>query len=99
MEAQQHIVFQNKLKRLGRQLTLSENLFMTHPLVKDKLTVLQPILHHFNLQMQWMLAGPTARLLMTFRSALHAQEIEKSRTGFIGSSLQLIEKGMTALMQ
>jgi hypothetical protein len=99
MEAQRNIVFQNKLKRLRRQLMLSETLLVTHPLVKDKLTILQPILHHVNLQMQWMLTGPTARLLMTFRSALHAQEIEKSQTGFIGSSLQRIEQELTSLMQ
>ena len=98
MELQKNTAYRNKLKRLGRQLALSENLLQTHPLVKDKLTVLPTILHYFNLQMEWTLAGPSARLLMTFRSALQAQEMGKSQTGFIGPALHRMQQAVAHLM-
>ncbi len=88
----------HKLKRLGHQLALSEHLLQTHPFVKDKLSVLQTVLHYLNLQMQWNLAGSPARLLMTFRAALQAQEIEKSQTGFIGPAFSRLQEGIARLM-
>jgi hypothetical protein len=98
MELGKNIAYQNKLKRLGHQLASSENLLRTHPMVKDKLTILQTTLHYLHLQMQWELAGPTARLLIIFRSALQGEEIEKSQTGFIGLALQRLQQGVAQLM-
>lgn len=98
MELQKNMNYQNRMRRLGHQLALSEHLLKTHPLVQNKLTVLQTLLHYFNLQMQWTLAGPSARLLMTFRSALQAQESEKSQTGFVGPALHRLQQGVGHLM-
>ena len=36
MEMQKDVLHQNKLKRLSRQMSLSEHLLQNHPLVKDK---------------------------------------------------------------
>lgn len=98
MDLAKNIAYQNKLKRLGHQLASSEHLLRTHPIVKDKLTILQTTLSHLHLQMQWKLAGSTARLLIIFRSALQGQEIEKSQTGFIGPALQRLQQGVAQLM-
>ena len=49
--------------------------------------------------MQWSIAGPSARLLMTFQTALYAQEIERSQTGFVGPAIQRLQQAMARLMQ
>lgn len=99
MEVQKSVAYHNRLKRLSRQLAQSERLVKTHPFTQGKWTVLQTFLHRLNWQMQWMMAGPSARLLMTFQTALFAQGIEQSQTGFMGPTLLQIQKGMGRLMQ
>ena len=90
---------QAKLKRLGHQLEMSEKLLRTHPLVKDKLTLLQTLIHYFDLQTQWSLAGSPARLLMTFQSALQGMAVQQSQTGFIGPALDQLQRVVSKLVQ
>lgn len=99
MELQKNLSHHNKLKRLSHQLALSEHLVQHHPLVKGKWTILQTLLHGFNWQMQWAIAGPSARLLMTLQTALHAQEIEQSQTGFVGPAMQHLQRSLGHLMR
>lgn len=99
MELQKNISYQNRLKRLGYQLSLSEQLLQNHPLVRGKWGILQTLLHGFNLQMQWAIAGPTARLLMTFQTALQSQQVEQSQTGFVGPAMQRLQQCVARLMQ
>ncbi|WP_068467248.1 hypothetical protein [Candidatus Protochlamydia phocaeensis] len=91
--------YQSNLARIGRQLALSEALLQTHPLVQDKLKILQTALHYFTLQTQWQSAGSLARLLLTFKTALRAQEVGESASGFIGPSLGRMQKAVAQLMQ
>lgn len=90
---------QAKFKRLERQLSLTENLLQTHPLVSDRLTILQTILHHFTRQAEWSATGPLSRLSMTFQTALYAQEVGVSQSGFMGPAFTRIQGGLTTLMQ
>lgn len=98
MATQKHVSQQDKLKRLGHQLAMSEQLLKRHPLVNDKLVILQTMTHYFNLQTQWALAGSSARLLMTFQTALQAEESEESQTGFIGPTMSRMQQVVTLLM-
>ncbi len=98
MELQKKISYYNRLKRLSHQLALSEHLLQHHPKVKGKWAILQTLVHGLHLQMQWAIAGPPARLLMTFQSALHAQETEKSQAGFVGPAMQRLQQLVTHFM-
>ncbi len=91
--------YQAKLKRLEHQLSLTENLLQTHPLVSERLTILQTILHYFTKQAEWSAAGPLSRLSMTFHTALCAQETRQSQSGFMGPALMRLQKGLASLMQ
>ena len=91
----QHI----RLKHLSTQLAASERLLQNHPSTKGKWTILQTLLHGLHLQTQWIFAGPSARLLMAFQTALHAQGVEQSQTGFLGPSLQHAQQSLARLMQ
>jgi len=99
MELQKNVSYKNRLKRLAHQLSLSEQLMQNHPSVKEKWGILHTLLHGFNLQMQWTLAGPSARLLMTFQSALQAQGTEQSQTGFVGPAMQRLQQSASLLME
>ncbi len=88
-----------KLKRLGHQLRMSEKLLQTHPLVRGKLTLLQTIIHYFDLQTEWSLAGSPARLLMTFQAALQGKAVGQSQTGFIGPALDQLQRAVGKLVQ
>jgi hypothetical protein len=99
MEGQNSVSYQNKLKRLSRQMAQSEQLLQHHPLVKGKWAILQTLLNRFNWQMQWSMAGPSARLLMTFQTALYAQGTEQSQTGFMGPAILQIQQLMGRLIQ
>lgn len=89
----------NKVKRLRKQLNESEKRLKTDPLVNGKLKIMQSILHALDLQMEWLSAGQTAQLLITFRSALQGQENEKSQTGFMGPGLLRVQGLMAQFMQ
>lgn len=89
----------NKVKRLRKQLKESENRLQTDPLVNGKLKIMQSILKALDLQMEWLSAGQTAQLLITFRSALQGQENEKSQTGFMGPALLRLQDLMAQFMQ
>lgn len=91
--------YQNKLKRLSRPLAQSDQLLQNHPLLKGKWTILQTLLRRFNWQIQWSMAGPSARLLMTFQTALYAQGIEQSQTGFMGPAILQVQQLMGRLIQ
>src|SRR5262249_45378073 len=93
------ITYDDKIKRLRRQLSLSENRLRQHPAVKHKLILLQNLLNRFNLQMQWKLAGPTARLFMIFQASLQGEESAKSKTGFIGPALQKMQDLVAYIME
>lgn len=91
--------YQTELKRIEHQLSLTENLLQTHPLVSDRLTILQTILHYFTKQAEWSAAGPLSRLSMTFQTALCAQETSQSISGFMGPALTQLQRGLANLMQ
>lgn len=93
-----HIPYRTKLKRLGSQLSLREKMLKENPLVNDKMIVLQNIVQALRMQTEWRLAGPLARLVLSFQFALHAQEIGKSQTGFIGPAFDQWQKGVARLM-
>lgn len=99
MKMQKKVSYQNKIKRLSRQMVQSEQVLQNHPLVKGKWVILQTLLHRFNCQMQWSMTGASARLLMTFQTALHAQGIEQSQTGFMGPAILQIQQVMERLVQ
>lgn len=91
--------YQTALNRIEHQLSLTENLLQTHPLVNDELTILQTILHYFTKQAEWSAAGPLSRLSMTFQTALYAQETSQSQSGFMGPALVRLQQGLASLMQ
>lgn len=91
--------YQTALNRIEHQLSLTENLLQTHPLVNDELTILQTILHYFTKQAEWSAAGPLSRLSMTFQTALYAQETSQSQSGFMGPALMQLQHGLASLMQ
>lgn len=99
MREQNSIAYQNKLKRLRRQLSQSEQLLQNHPLLKGKWAILQILLRRFNWQMQWSMAGPSSRLSMTLQTALYAQGTEQSQTGFMGPTILQIQELMKGLIQ
>jgi len=88
-----------KMKRMGQQLSLSEQLLKVHPLVNDKLTLLQTVLRYLRLQLQWSSFGPLARLLLTFQTALKGKETTQSVTGFIGPHLDDLLREVSHLMR
>jgi hypothetical protein len=99
MELQKNVSYHNRLKRLNHQLALSEQLLQNHPHVKGQWAILQTLVHGFHLQMQWAIAGPSARLLMTFQSALQAQETAQSQSGFVGPAMQRLQQSVARLME
>ena len=90
-----HIAYRSKLDRLTTQLNHTQKLLKR----ESRLVVLQTVLQALRLQAEWKNAAPIARLLFSFEIALHAQEREKSQTGFIGPALDQWLRKVVRFMQ
>ena len=87
-----------KLNRIGPQLTQTEQVLNSHPLTQGKWTIVQTALSYLNLQMRWSLAGSFARQVITLQAAFMGYQTENSSLGFIGPSLERIQKAAIKLM-
>src|SRR5262245_60316093 len=89
---------QEKLSRLGTQLSLTENHLKTHPLTSDKLTLIHHTVHLLNLQAQGTASGPLSSLLISAQPALIGTQQEESAMGFIAPSLNKFQTAIDDLI-
>lgn len=86
-------------KRLGRQLEITRDMLARHPIVSNKLSLIQYSLKNFQMQTEWVSAGALKRLLMTIKMAFLSTDIRESSTGFAGAHWLTIQQTLTTLMQ
>ncbi len=91
--------YREKLERLGKQLLQTEAVLQTHPLVNEKLMILQTVVRFFAMQTEWSVAGPLARLSMTLETALLGNLAGQSATAMIGPALNQMQQGLNKLIQ
>ncbi|MBA2367719.1 MAG: hypothetical protein H0V82_01690, partial [Candidatus Protochlamydia sp.] len=91
--------YREKLERLGKQLLQTEAVLQTHPLVNEKLMILQTVVRFFAMQTEWSVAGPLARLSMTLETALLGNLAGQSKTAMIGPALNQMQQGLNRLLQ
>lgn len=86
-------------KRLGNQLSITQQILESHPAVNEKLKIVQMVLLNFNRHAQWSSAGRLARLLMGAKMALEGYERDKSASGFVGPAWIKLQQGAFGLMK
>jgi hypothetical protein len=91
--------YREKLERLGKQLSQTEAVLQSHPLVNEKLMILQTVVRFFCLQTEWSVAGPLARLSMTLETALLGDIAGQSQAAFIGPAVHQMQQGFKKLLE
>lgn len=90
---------QKRLLLLSDQLAALKHVLKNHPLVSEKLTILQIHVDFLHLQAKWSVAGPLSRLLVTIQTALRGYRASDSVTGFVGPTFDKLQQAVAQLMQ
>lgn len=91
--------YREKLERLGKQLLQTEAVLQSHPLVNEKLVILQTVVRFFCLQTDWSVAGPLARFSMTMETALLGHLAGQSQASIIGPAIHKMQQGFKKLLE
>ncbi len=91
--------YDRKLRSIRHQLELTEKVLNTHPLLSDRLTVLQTVLRLFRSQTEWTEANSLGRFLITLNTALLGISTNESQTGLFGPQLTKLNEGLKLLLK
>jgi len=87
------------LKSVRHQIKLTEKLLRSHPLLSDRLKMLQAVLRLFRMQTEWAEAGSMSRFLITLNTALIGMSTEESQMGLFGPRLMQLNRGLQLLFE